>query len=81
MTRDMIKTLGSNQFIYIEIIDAWAFILSRKSIKVNHKRIFFPSNAFFFFPAYAYNHFYVVIINTKLKPVEVMDNRPLLDNV
>ncbi|KAL2898369.1 Peptidase T, partial [Bienertia sinuspersici] len=127
VTRDMIKTLGSNKFIYIEIIDAWAFILSRKSIKENDKRIFFSNNAFnmlcqddayiddtqeitpeirldkfmetldywiadcciqslkgvqlFFFLVYAYHHFYVLVINTKSKSIEVIDNRPLLENV
>uniref|UniRef100_A0A803N3I1 Ubiquitin-like protease family profile domain-containing protein n=1 Tax=Chenopodium quinoa TaxID=63459 RepID=A0A803N3I1_CHEQI len=34
-----------------------------------------------FFPVYAHDHFYVMVINTKSKAVEILDNRPLVEGV
>ncbi|KAL2894127.1 Fs(2)Ket: Importin subunit beta, partial [Bienertia sinuspersici] len=34
-----------------------------------------------FFTVYVYHHFYVLVINTKSKSIEIIDNRPLPENV
>uniref|UniRef100_A0A803KY96 Ubiquitin-like protease family profile domain-containing protein n=1 Tax=Chenopodium quinoa TaxID=63459 RepID=A0A803KY96_CHEQI len=34
-----------------------------------------------FFPVYAHDHFYVMVLNTKSKAVEILDNRPLVEGV
>uniref|UniRef100_A0A803L9F3 Ubiquitin-like protease family profile domain-containing protein n=1 Tax=Chenopodium quinoa TaxID=63459 RepID=A0A803L9F3_CHEQI len=81
LTREMFRTLGDNVYLYTDIIDAWALILNSRNFVDDKKRIFFANNAFFFFPVYVSVHFYVVVINTRTKTVDILDNRPLADGI
>uniref|UniRef100_A0A803LS62 Ubiquitin-like protease family profile domain-containing protein n=1 Tax=Chenopodium quinoa TaxID=63459 RepID=A0A803LS62_CHEQI len=81
LTREIFRTLGGNVYLYTDIIDAWALILNSRNSVDDKKRIFFANNAFFFFPVYVSVHFYVVVINTRTKTVDILDNRPLADGI
>uniref|UniRef100_A0A803N2J1 Ubiquitin-like protease family profile domain-containing protein n=1 Tax=Chenopodium quinoa TaxID=63459 RepID=A0A803N2J1_CHEQI len=57
---------------FIESIEFWLIDCKMESVQ---------GYQLFFFPVYAHDHFYVMVINTKSKCVEILDNRPLVQGV